>query len=145
MVQPVMDCILRVIGKPVADAIELPVAIPFNAFTCDGEAGQRALWYSTSLLSARTLEAAPCWSSLKRSYSLNASMERWPVHSWMIFSGTLALNRAVAAVARSEWFVLASRLAFKHMFFTIPHNVFFPIGTAVYQGPFDAVFGNGRK
>ena len=35
MVQPVMDCMLRVIGKPIADTIELPVAIPFDVVRLD--------------------------------------------------------------------------------------------------------------
>ena len=126
---------LRVIGKPVADAIELPVAIPFHIFSCNNETGQRALWYSTSLPSARILEAALCWISLELSYSLNTSLERWPVHSWITFLGMLALNRAVAAVARRELFLLASRPAFKHMFLTISPKVFLPISTAVYQDP----------
>ena len=55
---------------------------------------------SGGLADARIEETALCWLIDVRWYALRASRDRWPVRSWMIFSGTWALNILVAPVTR---------------------------------------------
>ena len=85
---------------------------------------------------ARILDVARCCKVVDSSYCHKASTVEFPVRSWTSFSGTLASNKAVAAVARRQWFVLFRRPASSHMFFTMEASLFFPIGTDVYHGPF---------
>ena len=72
------------------------------------------------------------------------STERCPVRSCMRFSGTFASNKAVAAVARSEWFVFFSdNPASVHVTFTMVANLFLPVGV-VQVDAFSCVFASQR-
>lgn len=65
----------------------------------------RAAWIGVSCLAAATRLAAMCCSTDGLSYALKPTSKRWPVLSWITFSGTLALNTIVAPVAREVWLV----------------------------------------